>query len=602
MSIQSGGVVVRILGDDSDLNKKLKDSANQLAKWGVAAASAAAVGAVEITRRTAAAAKEVDNLSRLVGANTVIFQRNAAAAKSVGIEQDKLADIYKDAQDKVGDFLATGAGPMVDYFEKVAPLIGQTAAEFENLSGPQVLQKYVDGLEAAGVSQSKMTFYLEALASDATLLAPLLVDAGAGFQELGDRAEATGAVLSEIDIAKMGLLQESMDAGREAAQGLTNTIAKQLAPVLMGLADLYAENGASAESMRKGVEKAFGYTIKAAGFVGNAVRGIQVIIKGLEAAFWALNAVSSEIFEQMAKGVEKYLVRPAMQSVNALIDGMNKVLPGSLELDRMVTGESALVAQLTAISDASSLKMKEIGLELHELMMQPIPSEALDDFVALSQRKAEEAAANIVKIKNHTGLVVPDLTAIKMAEEASEEEIELAKKTAAALKAIKDQQFRDNMAATAKMFGDLSSLMNTESRSLFEIGKVAAISQAAVDGISAAISSYKAGAKIGGPIVGAGFAAASVTATGVMISNLASQSFGGGAKGTAAPSVGGLGGLSEEQTPGQAAQAGQSAGATDTLFVEGLSGNGMIDMVSARALAQKLLDYQSDGGQVVLGQ
>ena len=56
-------------------------------------------------------------------ANTTVenIQKYVVAAKGMGIETDKLGDIFKDTQDKVGDFLTTGGGEMADFFENIAP-------------------------------------------------------------------------------------------------------------------------------------------------------------------------------------------------------------------------------------------------------------------------------------------------------------------------------------------------------------------------------------------------------------------------------------------------------------------------------------------------
>ena len=154
----------------------------RVAKVGVAAIVA---GFAAAARSALTYGKEIDNLSRVANTNTKDFQRLAAAAQTVGIEQDKLADIYKDMSDRVGDFIATGGGPMADWFENIAPLIGVTAEEFRNLSGPDALQLYYEGLEKANLSQNDMTFYMEAVASDATALIPLLANGGAEFQATG---------------------------------------------------------------------------------------------------------------------------------------------------------------------------------------------------------------------------------------------------------------------------------------------------------------------------------------------------------------------------------------------------------------------------------
>ena len=123
-------------------------------------------------------AKELTNLSQLAGTNVEDFQRFAFAAKTVGIEQDKVADILKDVNDKFGDFLVTGAGPLADFFENIAPRVGVTADAFRGLSSDQALGLYVKTLQEAGVNQQQLTFFMEALANDATVLTPLLLNNG----------------------------------------------------------------------------------------------------------------------------------------------------------------------------------------------------------------------------------------------------------------------------------------------------------------------------------------------------------------------------------------------------------------------------------------
>jgi plasmid maintenance system antidote protein VapI len=155
-------------------------------------------------------AAAISDLARIAGVNTTEFQKLAAAARTVGVEQDKLSDIIKDTNDKVGDFLITGQGPMVDFFETIAPLVGITADNFRGLSGPQALQLYVSSLEKANVSQSQMTFFMEAIASDATALLPLLRNNGAEFERLGEKAQDAGRILSEDALEGAENLREKM--------------------------------------------------------------------------------------------------------------------------------------------------------------------------------------------------------------------------------------------------------------------------------------------------------------------------------------------------------------------------------------------------------
>jgi hypothetical protein len=142
-------------------------------------------------------ATNIANLSKVANSGQEEFQKFAFGAKTVGVNMEKTADILKDTSDKIGDFLQTGGGPLVDFFENIAPKIGVTAEMFRDLSGPQALQLYVSSLEKANLSQNEMTFFMEAIASDATLLLPLLLDNAQAMTKLGREAEALGVIMEK---------------------------------------------------------------------------------------------------------------------------------------------------------------------------------------------------------------------------------------------------------------------------------------------------------------------------------------------------------------------------------------------------------------------
>ncbi|WP_282057584.1 phage tail tape measure C-terminal domain-containing protein [Lentibacter algarum] len=204
-----------------------------------AAAAALAAAVVAMTRSTIMAANEIDQLSQVANAAPEVFQRWSAASATVGVEQEKLADILKDVNDRVGDFLQTGGGPMADFFENIAPRVGVTADQFARLSGPEALQLYVDSLERAGVSQQEMTFYLEAMASDTTRLIPLLQNGGAEMTRLGAQAQALGAVLDADAIAAMRRSELALVSIGQVLAGVRNRIAVALAPSLEAVANAF---------------------------------------------------------------------------------------------------------------------------------------------------------------------------------------------------------------------------------------------------------------------------------------------------------------------------------------------------------------------------
>ncbi|HBO3447957.1 TPA: phage tail tape measure protein [Pseudomonas aeruginosa] len=282
-----GGFVAGMDAAERRSEKWRKEVEKNAAKVGAAIGAATAAGITALAALTVSTvrnANEIANLASVANASTTEFQRYAAGAKLVGIEQEKLADIFKDVNDKVGDFLNTGGGALADFFENVAPKIGVTADQFRNLSGPQALGLYVSSLEKAKVSQSDMTFYLEAIASDATALLPLLRNNAEGFKTFGDAAQAAGAILDEKTIKSANELQAATWLVEQSASGLKNQLSTALIPILSDLADSIfdvTKEGTAMVSVGEFVADSFRWIAKTA--IG-AVAAFELVGKSIAGA------------------------------------------------------------------------------------------------------------------------------------------------------------------------------------------------------------------------------------------------------------------------------------------------------------------------------
>ncbi|MBD9529119.1 phage tail tape measure C-terminal domain-containing protein [Paracoccus sp. PAR01] len=212
-----------------------------LAKLAGMATAALGPALTLVTTATIRAAAEAQQLATVANAAPDQFQRWAGATRAVGIEEEKLADILKDVNDRVGDFMATGGGPMADFFENIAPRVGVTAEQFARLSGPDALQLYVDSLEKAGVGQQEMTFYLEAMASDLTRMLPLLRNGGSEMDRLGQRAADLGVVMDNSTIATMQKAQIALSGVGMVFEGMRNQIGAALAPALTDLSNRFVD-------------------------------------------------------------------------------------------------------------------------------------------------------------------------------------------------------------------------------------------------------------------------------------------------------------------------------------------------------------------------
>ena len=93
---------------------------------------------------TSEQAVELEKFAFRANTTTQEFQKMAAGAGAFGIEQDKLSDMIKDFNEKLGELTAIGAGGGVDFFEQIAmktegssEAAQQLILDMQKLSGPE---------------------------------------------------------------------------------------------------------------------------------------------------------------------------------------------------------------------------------------------------------------------------------------------------------------------------------------------------------------------------------------------------------------------------------------------------------------------------------
>ena len=343
-------------------------------KLGVALGAAVAAGAITGTaaiaamiKSTADAGVEISKLSRIANASNTEFQRYAVAAGAVGISQEKLSDILKDVNDKVGDFMNTGGGEMADFFKNIAPRVGVTADQFRNLSGPQALQLYVNSLQKANLSQADMTFYMEAIADDGTALLPVLQNNGLAMNQMADQAQRLGLILDEKTIRAAQELSTVSWLAESAMGGLKTQIAAGLMPTLSDLVSGvfdYTGNAVDAAAISdtlndwlKNLAKA---AIAAGGAflgVGKSIGGFVDIWKGIKDidlshpidAYGKIKNVFSDVSDNVDADLAK--INASVDAAWAKIDNAGK------------NGTNALIDQLTSYR-ATVLQTSKVGAKI----------------------------------------------------------------------------------------------------------------------------------------------------------------------------------------------------------------------------------------------
>lgn len=305
---------------------------------------------VQSIRSTADYAKEIDNLSKIAGVGAVDLQGYAFAAQTVGIQTDKLADIFKDVQDKVGDFLQTGGGPLADFFENIAPKVGVTAEQFRKLGGKDALQLYVDSLQKAGVSQNEMVFYLEAIASDATALLPLLQDNGREFANLATQADKLGIVMDESAIRATKEFDANLQQMTAQLQGFSRAVAGEVIPTL----NLLATESQNVSSVFGGFAEFIGSTLR------TIIEASVIFASDVKFVFQGVGREIGGIAAQIAA-----LARLDFDGFTAISDAMKADAERArTELDRFQRRVLNPALGAASVGDQSSAEARRLGLQV----------------------------------------------------------------------------------------------------------------------------------------------------------------------------------------------------------------------------------------------
>ncbi len=282
--------------------KKLTNSAGKAASAAITAlaaagtaASAALLSATNAAVEYSIAIEVAANRSRM---SVEGLQEMAYATKTVGIDLEKLGDISKDTNEKIGEFIADGTGGFED-FVSVANLTKdeayQMAKAFQHMSGPEVLQAMVTEMEAAGASANEMSFALEGVASDTTDLIPLLENGGEAMADLRDEARKNIKILTEQDLANIGKVAEKMQAITEASASesrkLVSVLSDDITRILDGLSGATSLIGESIIWAINGVQI---LTTQTVGNVMNLTREAEMALLRMRITFNELTGDDEE--------------------------------------------------------------------------------------------------------------------------------------------------------------------------------------------------------------------------------------------------------------------------------------------------------------------
>ncbi|MCG6227110.1 hypothetical protein [Vibrio furnissii] len=178
-----------------------------------------------LIKQTAEQAREIERMSGVAQVSSERIQALGYASEQYNISGDKMADILKDTNDKLGDFVANGGGEFKDFFDNVAPKVGLTAQELSKLSSPEVLVAVKKAMDEANVPMKAQITYLESIADEASALMPLLENNGKQLYELTEKYRDLNVAMSDYDIKKFKEMDQKLnEVGMKIQRSFANAV------------------------------------------------------------------------------------------------------------------------------------------------------------------------------------------------------------------------------------------------------------------------------------------------------------------------------------------------------------------------------------------
>jgi hypothetical protein len=474
-----------------------------------------AAGATAMIASSINMADQSRKTAQSIGLTTEALTGLQWAAKQSGVSNEQLATGFKQFS-KVIQETSQGLGAGKETFKALGVSITDTSGQLK--TSEQVFFDTANAIAAMQDGFQKTAYAQKLFGESGTKLIPLLNGGQAGIKALTDEAAKLGLVISDDTGKAAELFNDSLSVLNSQFRGTANLVAANVLPIMSELAAAFATSakegdGAkrSADAFTTGIKAVAQVAIGAVAYIETYAKGLAGLVfiasqvpKGMDAIKSAISLVGDEIDQNIRK-YDTYLER-----VRQI--GTEQPISGAPSIGGAIAGEAV----------GSNQTDKKINDDLQKRF------EALEDSYKSERELLLEKHAEENRI-----LADARAAGLATSEEFNMLEVEQSITHKRQLAELDKISFQEKVKMTSQALSNLSTLMNTNSRKMFEVGKAAALANAVVTGFDAAVTNYNMGSRIGGPPVGAAFAAASLAATGAQIQAISNTKFGGGSGGGA---------------------------------------------------------------------
>lgn len=298
-------------GIKNSLNSMGEFSSGSVAALGAAVAGVTAVIAAvkklnEITIEAAARADEIITESMVTGLSTETIQKFQYAENLIDVSYSTISSTLTKLtmnMDKARD----GNEALNEAFASLGISVTDSAGNLR--SSEDVFYEAIDALGQIDNAAERDAAAMEIFGKSAKELNPLIEQGSQALRDLGAEAEATGYVLDESQIAKLGQVDDAYQRMQLSIEATKNELALQFAPASESALTLFADlmhtaGEALAQSqLIENLATIIGSLLDMFASVGDLITQIPLFTVALDALRIALGAVAN-IIDAVSRGIQ----------------------------------------------------------------------------------------------------------------------------------------------------------------------------------------------------------------------------------------------------------------------------------------------------------
>lgn len=351
------------------------------------ALAAAATAAAYFTIKTNLALDALTDVAHQVGGTVAGLQSLQRVGDLAGASTEDLTAAVNGLNNKLGAAVE-GSGTAMGALNA----LGLSAKDLSKMDVDQRLAAIADAIQKSGVSAQQTGAILRDLGIKQASLIPLFQQGGDAIRAARKELDGYGVAISEIDVERIGAANDALKTIELAAKGVATSISISVSPVLQQIGTDFQNAAKDSEGFRKQVQASVDWVMQAAGFIGDAFRGLEIVWETLRGGLQYLKADALNVATAIDRGIAN-VIDGALSKVNQLIAAANELGGLHIEPFKLANDSDAMQALRKQIEDAYAAA-EATDKKIAELAMADLPSNAVAAWYEQAKKASDEFAAS----------------------------------------------------------------------------------------------------------------------------------------------------------------------------------------------------------------